>query len=96
MPKPEEMNLEPVPAAAKREITEDGTGARKVDDDLTRAATWERVFRYDPERKWAFYRKMVLRHGLEKGTRVYWWFSGKTERAPREWQEALRQEAPAA
>jgi DNA repair protein RadD len=93
MPKPEELQLEEVPAAAKREITNDGAGARKVDDDATRAETWRRVFAHDEARQYGFFQKMVAKHGLQKGCRVFWWFSGKTARPPQHWVDEARARA---
>jgi hypothetical protein len=44
-------------------------------------------------RQYGFFMKMVAKHGLQKGCRVYWWFSGKTARAPAEWIEEARARA---
>lgn len=84
-PDPKELKLEYDPAAARREITADGTAPRKIDSDADRRRRWREQYAHDEERKRSFFERMVARHGPEKGARVYWWFSGKTERPPRQW-----------
>lgn len=84
-PDPKELQLEYDPAAARREITSDGVAPKRADSDADRRRRWRDMYAHDEERKRSFFRRMVARHGPEKGARVYWWFSGKSERPPRQW-----------
>lgn len=91
-PDPKELKLEYEPAAARREITNDGTvGKRKAESDPERAEKWERRYRYDTNRsdRFAFFQKMVGKHGLQKARRVYFWVSGKREWPDRDWVSEL-------
>jgi len=80
-------------ARARKKIEADGrSSARMVKDpesDMDRARKWARRYEDDVagHQRLAFFRKMVERHGLAKGARVYWWVSGKTERVPKAWLE---------
>lgn len=93
-PSPEELRLEYVEANAKREIGNDGVAPkRKVDTDAERKDKWKRRYEWDDdfEERHRFFLKMLERHGLEKGVRVYKWVSGWSDKPKPEWvQEAWR------
>lgn len=100
-PDPKELQLEYEPAAARKEISADGTVPEKkrkerepTAEDLERAEKWARRYRFDTERtaRHHFFRRMVERHGMKKGPRIYRWASGFSERAPAEWVEQARAE----
>lgn len=97
-PTPKELQLEYDVEAERRRIEADGAAPKKKTpstDELR--AKWLREYHQDEERKHHFFRRMVDRHGVEKGCRVYRWFSGGTEWPPRQWRdEYTRQEASSA
>jgi DNA repair protein RadD len=87
-PDPKELQLELDPAAAKREIGNDGVAPkRNTETDAERKDKWKRRYQFDEDGsdRRAFFRKMVDRHGFEKGSRVYRWVSGFSERPRSEW-----------
>jgi superfamily II DNA or RNA helicase len=87
-PSPQDLQLEYVEAAAKREIQNDGVApSKRTESDAERRDKWRKRHRFDVDfdDRYRFFRKMVERHGPAKGARVYWWVSGFSERPRPEW-----------
>lgn len=100
--KPTQLELVQEELAARRAIGADGSApkserAKETDDE--RARRWKVRFAGDELWKRDFFERMVAKHGIDKGARVYWWFSGKLERPPTQWlveARARHQEGSAA
>lgn len=93
-PKPAELQVEMEPAE-RREIGADGPSRkRKSESDKERRAKWALRYEFDDSgaQRHSFLKRMVAKHGLNKGAWVYFWVSGNSERPKPEWVEALKHE----
>jgi DNA repair protein RadD len=96
-PNPEELKreYEAEAAAAKREITNDGTAPkRQTESDAQRKEKWIRRYEFDDDRAYRreFFFRMVAKHGVSKGAWVYRWVSGNHERPLPEWMREAEQQ----
>lgn len=92
---PRELVLEEQ-AAARRAIGNDGSSPRAEkakETDEERRRRWQTRYAHDDEWKRNFFDRMVAKHGPDKGARVYWWFSGKSERPQMSWLVEARARA---
>lgn len=93
-PTPQELQLEMEEAAHRRAIEHDGVAPRRepAESDAQRRLKWASRYSDDADKseRFHFFMRMVAKHGLRKGTWVYRWVSGNSERAPREWVDAAR------
>lgn len=85
-PKPAELQLEYEEAARKREIQHDGVAPKAVEADTPEGRRKRWVEKYaETEKKYAFFLRMLEKHGPQKARRVYWWFTGNSEWPPATW-----------
>ena len=85
---PEQERIQEVEAARRVAIGEDGRAtAQKKETDQERAERWRRRFANDLGWQKAFVQRQVAKHGAAKASRVCFWFSGFTWRAPQAWLE---------
>jgi DNA repair protein RadD len=86
-PNPQDLRLELMAEARRKEISNDPGEAppAQVDETAKRRERWRRKYMHDAAARRALWDRFAAVHGTRKAKGVYRWFSGELEWPPREW-----------